>query len=165
MPAVRRRRAPRKTNKNRKDPKPRHIDGAARWANLENTDPERKYVYAYIADMDFGKVYYESLGYRVEVYAEDGPRPAFLSPAEAKRRIGDEIEFRGHVLMSIDAEKHEQIQEYGPDGMSGYQLADEIENKISGGRSGLTSLDDDAKKHLNKYFDLGNDTEPPAPVA
>ena len=120
--------------------------------NLENRDPDRHYVYAYLGDDHLGFEYYRDLGYRTETHHPDGVRPGGSSGKQ-----DEEITFRGHVLMSIDNETREEIDRYGADGMSGLELADKIEAKISGNksRSGLAEVESDGR-----YFDFGNDTEP-----
>lgn len=109
----------------RKDPQPRHIDGTADWARIDNKDPHRHYVLVNKGDtMALGK--YRMYGYVTETAREDGPRPF----AGATVQPGQELEVMGCVLMSIDKKRWADIVENGVDGQSGLQLADRNEEAM-----------------------------------
>ena len=59
----------------RKNPRPRHTDGAAPWAKLEARNPNMHYVYVYENDQDYGPDYYASIGYDPVEYSKTGVRP------------------------------------------------------------------------------------------
>lgn len=111
--------------KKRSDPRPRPHDGAASWTRLRNQDPSKHYVYVSLGDPD-ALAQYEYLGYERELLDADGVQPAVGKTCKP----GDVIEMRGHVLMSISREDRARIDQEGPDGQTGWALADRIENAI-----------------------------------
>lgn len=121
----------------RSDPKERNLsgqgidrDGQPRWLKLLNRDPNREYAFAYKAGTDTESVsYFESLGYVIERWSaeEDGLR---LAAGRTSHHKGEPIEYRGHVLMSIEREELERIRKFGPDGNTGSQLTDIMERKV-----------------------------------
>lgn len=138
MPATKsRKKTARGQRGRRKDPKPRHTDGAAPWAKLKNRDERLHYTYVYAGDgVDHGPDYYRSIGYEPVEYSADGVAPV----AGVTGNPGDQIEMRGHVLMACTLERKAEIDQYGPDGVSGQELADEIEEVMIDNRGGLDHL-------------------------
>lgn len=110
----------------RSDPKPRHIDGSANWLKLENKDPDRKYVFCNRLDLDGGLNYYLSLGAIVETMQKGGVK------LKSGRTVkdGEDLENAGQVLVSFTKERWAEIQEHGPDGISGQALLDEVEDRM-----------------------------------
>jgi hypothetical protein len=147
------------TARRRPDPKPRHIDGSAPWSKLADKDSDRHYVYAYIADHDCGLQYYLSIGYEVETYKRGGVRPAPISRQVADSRDGQEIEMRGMTLVSCSGERYEEIRQYGPDGQSGYELANELASRITARSGGVERYDEFSALIRSKRFGVANDTE------
>jgi hypothetical protein len=117
----------------RKDPKPRQVDGGVGWTRLRNRDPNKHYVYVNSNDANMGPDYYEDMGYVVETLEEGGVRPA---SARTVKNMGDEIEMRGHLLMSCSNERHREIQQKGADGDSGWDLSELYEQQMIGKRGG-----------------------------
>jgi len=139
----------------RPDPAPRHIDGSAVWANVDNRDPNREYVLVHRGNPELGIPYYESMGYRVEEYK--GPAGVKLRAGQTCKE-GEEISNRGMVLMSCTKQRKQEIARRGPDGQSGLDLADEHERRIidreRGGIDGLRGMRDIRAG----YFDVNNET-------
>ena len=96
----------------RKDPAPRHADGAAWGSQLRNRDTNMKYVYVNEATLEGGVEFYEELGYEKVVNRENGPRPT----AGRTSKVGDFVTFRGHVLMAIPKEAAAVIYRDGAPG-------------------------------------------------
>jgi hypothetical protein len=150
----------------RKDPRARHIDGSATaWTAVQNRDPERTYVLVSIADDTHGPDYYESIGYEVEVYGgRKGASGVHLKGGRSTKDVGSPIEMRGHLLMSCSKERKEEIDVYGPEGDSGQQYADEIEQRLSlnktKGRDALRGLGIAGEE----YITFEKDIEAPRPV-
>lgn len=123
------------TRAGRSDPRARHLsgnaigrDGQPNWLKLVNADPNRVYVMPYKAGNETDYVsHLLSLGYVIEKYSTDGPKPKAL---HASHHIGEPIEVRGHVLMSIEKERAEEIARTGENGNGGLDLADAMELKI-----------------------------------
>jgi hypothetical protein len=131
------------TGSRRVDPKPRHIDGSAPWANIVDRDPKRKYVLVAQNGGEFGVDYYKSIGYRIERQKADGDGPR-LQGGVTEESLDAPIVSRGHVLMSIDDATHQQIEQHGADGNSGQAEATRIEelivNKRRGGNDHLRGI-------------------------
>lgn len=102
----------------RKDPAPRHADGAAWGSQLRNRDPLLKYVFVNEAALEGGVEFYEDLGYEKVVMREGGPRVA----AGRTSKMGDFVMFRGHVLMSIPKDQAKAIEMNGAPGAGRGQL-------------------------------------------
>lgn len=112
------------TSEKRKDPSPRWADGAAPYTRLQNADPQKRYVFVYKPQIEE----YEWLGYEMERRKEGGVK---LTIGNKGSSIGDAIEVRGHVLMSIAAEKFEAIKRNGHGGGAlGEKHFDELEKVI-----------------------------------
>jgi hypothetical protein len=120
----------------RRDPPRRSAEERGKFGIL-NKDPNRAYAWAYADDHDTGRAHYESMGYDVEVYRADGPRPAVGRTDRGAE--GTEITSSGHVLMSVSRERAQEIYMYGPDGDSGQVDADRIERAMMSrlGREGV----------------------------
>lgn len=113
----------------RLDPAPRPIDGALPFFKVINKSPDREYVWVYkAAGTDYGIEHYSYLGYVLEKYSDTGPRPAMMAvdpdTGLPRKPDGTVIESRGNVLMSIGKEQHQQIVQFGADGISGQHAAD-----------------------------------------
>ncbi len=132
------------TGRVRKDPRPRHLsggqpqlrDGTPAWLRLKNKDETRKYVFVYLAGSGSNSVeYYESLGYVGEKYK--GPDGLNFVGGRTARKIGEDLTFRGMLVMSCDAETAAEIELNGPDGQTGQTTADTYENLIYKKKTGL----------------------------
>lgn len=110
----------------RSDPEPRRHDGAFD-VILVNSDPRRKYVFAYLGDSQLGADFYEHLGYKREVLQEGGVRISGVKSVKP----GDLLTFRGHVLMSIELEEAQKLYQNGGAGAGlGQREWDQREKKI-----------------------------------
>lgn len=110
----------------RRDPRLRPADALE--ASIVNAKPDRHYVLVSMADHLHGPDYYEELGYE---YVD--PRVEGSERLRGKRTRGDSdgrVEYRGCVLMFISHAERAQIEQYGPDGESGQELADRFERAI-----------------------------------
>lgn len=132
------------TGRVRKDPRPRHRaggqsqlkDGTPAWLRLLGKEEGRKYVYVYLAGSGTNSVeYYESLGYRAEKFG--GEKGLRFAGGRTARKVGDEMTFRGLLVMSCDAETAAELELNGDDGVTGQALADEYEGLIYKKRVGL----------------------------
>jgi len=107
----------------RSDPRPRTHDGANKGVGLSNARPDRHYVGV---DQHGNAVSdYESRGYEVEIAEEAGVRWN-----RRTCKLGEPLEYMGHVLMSIDINEHKRIEREGDHGDGGQELADRIESAI-----------------------------------
>ena len=123
----------------RRDPRhARHVDGTSPWAKLVNTDPNRKYILADKNDQMYGVPYYEAIGYIVHK-VEPGPN-ALRFLAGKTGRVGDDLENFGHVAMSIDLERWNEIEQYGVTGDGGQNEANLVEQRIVNKRGGYDPL-------------------------
>jgi len=111
------------TKARRKDPRGRTHDGANTGNKLLNRRPDMYYVAVSKDGEAIGQ--YEGMGYAIERYEEGGPRFSLRTV-----KIGEPIEYRGTVLMSIAQETKDWIDQYGDDGESGWAMADKLEDKI-----------------------------------
>lgn len=68
---------------------------------------------------------YMAMGYEV-VHASDGG----VRFASRKPKAGEVITFMDQILLCISKSEKEEMDQYGADGESGWELADEIENRI-----------------------------------
>lgn len=136
----------------RKDPVARWADGSAPYTKLQNTDPNRKYVFVDKTNrLQLGM--YEMLGYERETRRPDGPKPILGDGAS----IGDSIEVMDMVLMSIPIEKYqEQYQSGGPDGSLGQRHFDMLEERIID-RAGEDSI---RGIHRRRDYAIINETSP-----
>lgn len=120
----------------RKDPVRRHADGAANVASVRNPDPRRKYVLVSMSDNDAMGTYEEN-GFVREYLTADGVRLF----GQKSVKPGELITYRGHVLMSIETEKAEEIRRRGAPGMGEGTMAwDRIEKKLVDRRAGSSDL-------------------------
>ena len=111
----------------RKDPAPRHSDGAAWGTQLKGRDPAKKYVFVSQTAIEMGIEFYEELGYVQETLREGGPRPA----AGRTSKPGEFVTFRGHVLMSVDKQVASEIAINGSPGAGrGQREWDILERRI-----------------------------------
>lgn len=90
----------------RKDPPNRRL-GGYHDTSLVNADPRRKYIFANVKDEDSGAPMYENNGFQKEIAREGGVQLAIK-----KTPLGQEIMYRGCVLMSIDADEARAQWEY-----------------------------------------------------
>lgn len=129
--------APKQASSRRQDPPSRPTDGAAAWAQLRKpAGDDQHYVYVYEGDPEHGPDYYKAIGYHPVEYEKGGVRPM----AGKTGNSGDQIEMRGHVLMACSKERRAEIEQFGPDGVSGQALADAIDNRILDDRGGIDHL-------------------------
>lgn len=117
---------------------------------LTNQDPSRVYALPYKGDDSVAD--YEAMGYRIEERTPDGVN--FLHGKTS--RIGQPLEMRGHVLMSIDKSTHQDIVQHGPDGNTGQEYADLIDSKIIDRSGGIPH---DPSRGLHGY-EVHNETKP-----
>lgn len=96
----------------RRDPVQRQADGADYNTVLKGAAKDRSYVFVYQNSNDMGPDYYRELGYVVERYHKDSPTVFALS----KGKDNDPILFRGHVLMSIEKSRLEELRANGAPG-------------------------------------------------
>lgn len=98
----------------RADPAPRSVRGPFSMATLRNQDPSRHYVWVSTAKSDDADPVddYSALGYVIEKSSGDG----VTTRGGRTCKPGEDITYRGSVLMSIDKAEHERIIEYGPEG-------------------------------------------------
>lgn len=107
----------------RRDPRPRTHDGANKGVGLINARPDRHYVGV---DQHGGAVGdYQARGYEIEVAEEAGVRWS-----RRTCKLGEPLEYMGHVLMSIDIEEYQDIVQHGEHGEGGQKMADQIEAAI-----------------------------------
>lgn len=116
----------------RRDPDRRFADGATNVWRITNQDPTKHYVAVYESSAEFGVEAYEYMGYDIVIAREGGP--SFFAGRTSK--LGEPVRMRGHVLMSIDKAKKEEIDRIGPDGATGQALLDDIDSKILDHRKG-----------------------------
>jgi len=118
---------------------------------MVNKRPDRHYVLVYTGDPE-AMATYPALGFVPEAYEAGGVQPAGGWTGKA----GDNIVVRDHILMSISMEDWQQIQQYGPDGQTGYDLHDRIEEQIISRRG-----EHDPIRGANGriYIDFENDTQ------
>ena len=92
-------------------------------------DPERHYVMASGEDgAGQNYQYYEMLGYRLERKTKAGVQ--IIQGQKVKE--GDLLRFWDLVLMSCSKERKAEIDEFGPHGNTGRNLAKRIQKKITG---------------------------------
>lgn len=135
----------------RSDPRPRHHDGAANWTRLQDQDSEKHYVYVSLGDID-ALAEYPAIGYEREVLTEGGVKPS----KGATCKMGEPIEMRGHVLMSISMEEKRRIDQEGPDGNSGWAYADRIDERILDKRGAVR----DTLRGLHGYYEMEHNVRP-----
>jgi hypothetical protein len=139
----------------RTDPRPKHVDGMGSLARLKNQNPTKRYVLASVSELS-GLQRYRAMGWDVEIYTGEPNCLQFAGGQTCKP--GDPLETMGMVCVSISAEKHAQIVQYGEDGESGQAEADRIEDRIID-RGSMR----DAIRGINggnNYFDAQNKTSP-----
>lgn len=100
--------------------------------DLQRKDPLKRYLWCFLATPADGQGidYYRLLGYEVERYVEGGTCPYGM-----RFEPGQEIQVRGHALMSVSKERHAELVKYGPApvgtrGDSGQAAADALEKHI-----------------------------------
>lgn len=144
----------------RHDPRPKNHDGQAPLARLKNQNPKKRYVLASVSDPVFGLQRYLAMGWEIERYEPQTKNdPNCLQFAGGQTcKAGDPLETMGLVCVSISAERHAEIVQYGEDGGSGQAEADEVENRIIDKNSMR-----DAIRGINgghQYFGAQNKTTP-----
>lgn len=106
----------------RHDPKTRHIDATFPGTVLLNRDPAREYVWAYRAGQDTGLEHYLEMGWRIERQEDPGKNPDCLRLKQGVTvAIGNEITWRGAVLVSESKAKVAEHRKGGVDGVGGLQ--------------------------------------------
>lgn len=86
----------------RHDPPGAPVDGDLRADQFTNQAKDRNYVCVHKNNADQMN-YYSAIGYVVETYRADGPRPKLYRASSS--RDGSEIEVMGHILMSCPIEQ------------------------------------------------------------
>lgn len=122
--------APPKTQRSsgvRSDPRPRPPNERRGGLAIENGRRDRFYVLVPRGEGEFEQEGYYERGYEIEKSAGEGGTRILGKRLPPK---GEEITYRGLVLMSIDRAEHEQQELYGVDGDGGQDLADLIEDKM-----------------------------------
>lgn len=101
-------------NPKRSDPRPRRIDMIGIGPDVRKKDPDKHYVCANPADQQSGQAHYQRLGYTPVIYREGG---VYIANALAVDE-GQEITWKGEVLMECPLEEFEYRMEHG-DGIAG----------------------------------------------
>lgn len=118
--------APQKTAPKRKDPVPRPVDMVGMGAKIVGLDPERAYGLANPSDQISGLAHFLSLGYEIEYARPDGPSVTnALQPEE-----GQELKWRGSVLVSCTKEWKRELDETGAGMCAGRQGVDARMNDV-----------------------------------
>jgi len=117
----------------RLDPKPRSLDPNVTMFALdpESLDSTRHYVLVSKADERHGIEWYEYVGYEVETYRDGGPR-FLLQKKGDKQRAGVTMERGGHVLMSVEGERFQEILQHGALGAGGLESTNVKMRRILG---------------------------------
>lgn len=106
----------------------RRSDGSSNWTTLTKPNPNKRYVWAYEGSSETGAEYYRDLGFDEErAGSPDDPLPG------GRRRVvekGQIYRSHGHVLMSISKDEHDDIVEFGEDGVTGRQLTRQYAKRI-----------------------------------
>lgn len=111
----------------RHDPTSRPADGRRSSDRLIGADPTRHYVYANPNDVETGVECYQALGYEIERYRKDGPRPAVGKTLSE----GSQVTSKGQVLMSCPIEAKQERDEFGDgNGGMGQSYIDGIDRRI-----------------------------------
>ena len=111
----------------RKDPKT-YAPQIKPAASLINPEPGRHYVWANSEDgVDLNHQFYDMIGYRLERCTKGGVKVV----QGLKAKEGGLLMFQGQVLMSCSEERKAEIDQYGPYGNSGRDLAQRLQNKIN----------------------------------
>ena len=101
-------------------------DDSNMMTRLLNPDPRRKYTLVYKADRTTFAIF-RSMGYVVERHSENGVKLLIGETGQS----GDEIEFNGHILMSISRAQYDrQYKQGGNFGGLGQNHWDQLEKKI-----------------------------------
>lgn len=112
----------------REDPPPRPVEQVANRGYLAGADPDKHYVWvSEVNDPTINVGYYKHLGYQVSQYDPSEARPS-LGWQEYKQ--GDPIKSMGMVLMECPLERKREIERKGPDGATGWEQADRIQETI-----------------------------------
>lgn len=113
----------------RDDPPPRPVEQTANRGFLEGQDPGKHYVWvSEVNDPTINISYYRHLGYSVAQYDPSEARPALGNMDGIKQ--GDPIKAMGMVLMECPVERKREIDEKGPEGKSGWEAFQRIEDNI-----------------------------------
>lgn len=126
--------------------------GPLSMTNLQNRDPGKHYVF--VAQNRLALAEYRQMGYRPEVGREGGVTVAGEDPQDGK-----DVEAFGHVLMSVSAERHRQIEQQGAFGSGGQKRVDALENAIIDRRAVQDNFRGPARRNGSAYFRVRNETE------
>lgn len=126
------------TKSARRDPRPSALDATQPILALANKDPKRVYKLVFKADQQHGIDYYEFQGFQIESGRKDGPKWAMGATHD-----GQPMERLGHVLMSCDKGRHEEIVQEGAFGDGGLRMAREQEDLIFSKRGRAPGIDGD----------------------
>lgn len=129
---------------------------------LENADPNRKYVWVSRNKLTLAE--YRRMGYVPETIREGGVQAAGEELDLSHQ--GKQVEACDHVLMSVSAERAQDIFERGPFGASGQKLTDAIDKKIvtkRGGEDHFRGLGVERRGGQRPYFAVENETSDLAP--
>lgn len=143
------------------DPAPRPTDSVHSWTKLKNKDPGKKYCWVSLTDTNQGVDYYSAMGYEPELSRSDGVQP---QGGRLTRKPGEQIQFRGNLLMSCSLQRSIEIDEVGPDGDSGQRAADAIEDRILDKERGLDPLRGQGMRKANQYLKFKAEEEHDVPV-
>lgn len=116
--------------KTRKDPPQRPMTGLSSWTDLRNPDPNKRYVWVNQLLTEQGPDMYEASGYEYERF--DSNPGGLRLMQQGKMTDSEPIVRAGHVLMSIELEKHEENEQYGTMGSQGQQSIERIEAYMNG---------------------------------
>jgi hypothetical protein len=122
----------------RADPHPRFFSTPLAFNRIENAMPDRHYVWANKGCPYTGVRKYLSMGYQVETHRRGGPKIAGMSDQQNVALDGQEMEFEGSVLMSIEKERREAIEQYGENydpndnlSLGGIERAEMLQERIT----------------------------------
>ena len=131
--------------------------------DLRRKDPNKWYVWVCKTSAELGPDAYEDMGYEIVRHHQDGVKAVGATSA---RKEGDPIERQGAVLMSCPLERHKELEEKGPYGNTGTDLARRYEEQVISqqaafpGESGLSPRHVHAYNETTKLKPISFESEP-----
>lgn len=117
-------------NQTKFTPRTRPAHQSMHSGQLQNADPNKKYVMCSQQDQHpMGYKYYESIGYTHEMAVKDGVRILLGE----KPKLGEPLKWQGNYLMSCSKERAQEIFETGEAGSTGQQYYDKLMSRIKQG--------------------------------
>lgn len=139
------------------DPRTRNVEGHR--LRLLNPRPDRVYKLAYKGCPDTGVNHYLQIGYNI-VQKEKGG----VDIAGSNTKMGQDIEYKGCVLVEIDAQKALEHEQNGVWGDTGQAEADRLEDLIIDKRGGIDPLRGMHAQAARAGMVFKNETEGPKNV-